>query len=486
MPSSDPSASRCPCLLKLLSDLCQISGPHHGFVVPLRGVVGTRSSELCKAPYAIVSTAASSRRNRRRSTLIASRSPAQRPAKAASASCDSASDRNVASVSSRPCQRTAARSSFSGFCSARRSRYARAAPERRRSELAERHLGGPEALLDRAGEMRRHGTRTLPGVALPRGRAAAHPLHRTAYDEDRRGPVRNRGAREARPRRLESSRRLDKSLVLLFCLTRREEPQRDGSRDRRRDAKLRSDRRLRWAWHGLGCRSDCWHRERGDSCSGRGRGASRVSRWLDPSRRWRESRHLGEGAQREAVCLPTPTGSVFATTRIPYGFMCPWSRFGDGACGEKQDAVGRAPHIRGAGDRNEWIHRSSQSDAPRSGSFAARTDGGTEPELLLPRLHGGTGDSQLFVVDGDELLVVDKPKPPDVEPRSRALHRHHRLEHHHNPCRASVEHHLHRSRPDGDSDRRADLGRTGAPVPTELELGGRYHAVERPGHRSLR
>ena len=58
----------------------------------------------------------------RRRTLIASHTPAHRLARAASASCDSASERNVASVSSRPCQRRAARSSFSGFCSARRSR----------------------------------------------------------------------------------------------------------------------------------------------------------------------------------------------------------------------------------------------------------------------------------------------------------------------------------------------------------------------------
>ena len=35
---------------------------------------------------------------------------------------DSANVRNVASISSRPCQRTQARSSFSGFCSASRSR----------------------------------------------------------------------------------------------------------------------------------------------------------------------------------------------------------------------------------------------------------------------------------------------------------------------------------------------------------------------------
>jgi hypothetical protein len=43
-------------------------------------------------------------RSNPRNTSIASRSPAQRLANAASASCDSASDRNVASVSSRPCQ----------------------------------------------------------------------------------------------------------------------------------------------------------------------------------------------------------------------------------------------------------------------------------------------------------------------------------------------------------------------------------------------
>ena len=68
------------------------------------GPLRLRTPRVAPTQVARGTTVGLTRRSRRRSTSIASRSPAQRLASAASASWDSANDRNVASVSSRPCQ----------------------------------------------------------------------------------------------------------------------------------------------------------------------------------------------------------------------------------------------------------------------------------------------------------------------------------------------------------------------------------------------
>lgn len=94
-----------------LNQRLSIRGGHRA---PRRGVGHTRGAQARLAMATVlrmtpadpgVTTLGRTRLSSRRNTSIPSRSPAQRLAKAASASCDSASDRNVASVSSRPCQR---------------------------------------------------------------------------------------------------------------------------------------------------------------------------------------------------------------------------------------------------------------------------------------------------------------------------------------------------------------------------------------------
>jgi hypothetical protein len=90
------------------------------------------------------------RPNSRLRTLTASRSPAHEAARAASASCASAIDSIGASVSSRPCECTAARRAFAGRSSARR-RWSNASLRVTAANLAEEHLGAHQVLaLDRA------------------------------------------------------------------------------------------------------------------------------------------------------------------------------------------------------------------------------------------------------------------------------------------------------------------------------------------------
>ena len=88
-----------------------------------------------------MSVGRSTRRTRRRNNSTASRSPAQRLANAASASCDSASDRRGASVSSRPCPRTGCALELRWLLLGEQVEVGERVDERRVSEFAERYLG---------------------------------------------------------------------------------------------------------------------------------------------------------------------------------------------------------------------------------------------------------------------------------------------------------------------------------------------------------